>query len=316
MQIVPRNRLQNQIKYMDSFPEIEGYDIFEKIGEGGMSTVWKARDIESGAIVAIKILRKEMAENEEDFKRFMLEANVMREIEEQGIVRCFDSGSCSGIWYYVMEYVDGYNFSTLLARKHHLPESDCLLICQSVAVALENAWTNYGIVHCDIKPENIMINSDGIVKLTDLGLCHIFENCDENSIAVPDQVLGTPAYISPEQIYGDVEPDCRSDIYSLAATLYHMASGHILFFRMDNEQMLRAHCDEECQANDPRCFQPSLSEGFCQMLEAMLVKNRDERIGDWNDVIDMCRNVESGGLFKPRTGQGNSSMKLNAKTYQ
>lgn len=301
---------------MDLFPEICGFDILEKIGEGGMSTVWKARDIEKGAIVAMKILREETAKNEEDFKRFMLEANVMQELDDKGIVKCFGVGNCGDIWYYVMEYIDGYNFSTLLARKHHLPESDCLLICQSVAVALEKAWSNYGIVHCDIKPENIMINTDGIVKLTDLGLCHIFEGCDENAITVPDQVLGTPAYISPEQIYGDVEPDCRSDIYSLAATLYHMVSGNILFPRLDNEQMLRAHCDDEIQANDPRCFYPSLSEGFCQMLEAMLVKNRDGRIGDWNDVIDMCRNVENGGLFKPRPGAFYSSMRLNARTYQ
>ena len=130
-------------------------------------------------------------------------------------------------------------------------------------------------------------------------------------IVMPDHILGTPAYISPEQVYGDVELDCRADIYSLAATLYHLATGRILFPGLDNDNMMRAHCDEATQSRDPRTYHPELSEGFCQLLESMLVKNRDYRVSSWADVFSMCREVENGTSFKPRdTTDANSSIKL------
>ena len=155
-----------------------------------------------------------------------------------------------------------------------------------------------------------MINTEGVVKLTDLGISHRFEGLTGPQ-DVPEHVLGTPAYISPEQIYGDVEPDCRADIYSLAATLYHLATGRILFPGLDNENMMRAHCDETTQARDPRTYRPGLSEGFCQLLESMLVKNRDYRIASWSDVFEMCRDIENGTTFKPRdTTDASSSLKL------
>ena len=155
-----------------------------------------------------------------------------------------------------------------------------------------------------------MINTEGIIKLTDLGISHRFEY-KEGPQDVPEHVLGTPAYISPEQVYGDVELDCRSDIYSLAATLYHLATGRILFPGLDNDNMMRAHCNESTQALDPRTYRPELSEGFCQLLESMLVKNRDYRVSSWADVFSMCREVENGTSFKPRdTTDANSSIVL------
>ncbi|MBR2713204.1 MAG: protein kinase, partial [Kiritimatiellae bacterium] len=166
------------------------------------------------------------------------------------------------------------------------------------------------IVHCDIKPENIMINTEGVVKLTDLGISHRFEY-KEGPQAVPEHVLGPPAYISPEQVYGDVELDCRADIYSLAATLYHLSTGRILFPGLENDDMMRAHCDDTVQARDPRTYRPELSESFCRILEAMLVKNRDNRIASWADIFEMCRDIEHGVRFKLRdTTNAPSSIKL------
>ena len=234
----------------------------------------------------------------------------MEEIHHPVIVAAYDFDNGNGNWYYIMEYVDGYSFADLLRRKQHVRESDCLLICESIASALDYAWNDHGIVHCDIKPENIMINTDGVVKLLDLGISHRFEY-KVGPQAVPEHVLGTPAYISPEQVYGDVELDCRSDIYSLAATLYHLSTGRLLFPGLDNDNMMRAHCDEGTQARDPRTYRPELSEGFCQLLESMLVKNRDYRVSSWPDVFAMCREVENGSKFKPRNvTDANSSIKL------
>jgi len=289
---------------------IPGLKFIKKLGEGGMASVWKAWDVTYQRIVAVKLLGHEHSDNFDEVCQFREEQRLMAEIRHPGIVQAYSFNISKGICYYTMEYVDGYTFADLLLRKQHVQEIDCLLICESVASALDVAWNDYGIVHCDIKPENIMINRDGDVKLTDLGISHRFE-FKEGRQEAPEHVFGTPAYISPEQVYGDVELDCRSDIYSLAATLFHLSTGRILFPGMDSDGMMRAHCDETIQARDPRSYRPELSEGFCQLLESMLVKNREYRVSDWKGVFQMCRDVESGIRFKSRdTTDANSSIKL------
>ena len=297
---------------MDYAPPLPNLRFIEKIGIGGMSTVWKALDETRNEIVAVKILNNELTKNKEDLALFKTEEKVMEQINHQGVVKSYQLSNHEGVWYYIMEYVDGYNFSALLGRKQHLQEGDCLLICESIAAALDYAWNEHGVVHCDIKPENIMINTVGIVKLTDLGLCHTFNYLKDGQHVTPEHVMGTPAYISPEQVYGDVEPDCRADIYSLAASIYHLATGRVLFPGLDTEAMMRAHCSDACQGKDPRLYRPALSEGFCQLLEAMLVKNRDFRIPTWRDVMMLCLDIEQGLSFKPRETEGVSSIKLMA----
>ena len=279
--------------------KIPDLKLIEKIGDGGMSTVWKAWDIRNQRVVAVKILNREFASDGSEIRQFREEERMMEEIHHPGIVQAYDFDNGNGNWYYVMEYVNGYSFAELLKRKQHVKESDCLLICESIAVALDYAWNDHGIVHCDIKPENIMVNTDGVIKLLDLGISHRYEYRDGPQ-AAPDHVLGTPAYISPEQVYGDVEPDCRADIYALAATIYHLATGTVLFPDLDTEAMMCAHCRPEKQAADPRESRPELSEGFVQMLESMLVKDRDYRVSSWKDIISMCKDVEAGMRFKPR----------------
>lgn len=291
--------------------DLPGLKILSKLGEGGMSRVWKAEDLDNGGrIVAVKLPMLEFAASKPDAGRFEAEARAMQELDHPGIVKSFGMRGAGPWRCCVMEYVDGYNFGSLLARKQHLSEGDCLLICESVALALDYAWNERGIVHCDIKPDNIMIDTSGTVKLTDLGLCHVFSGGCGPPPEVPDHVLGTPAYISPEQVYGDVEPDCRADVYSLAATLYHLATGRVLFHGMTADGMMRAHCDESMQAYDPRRRRPALSEGFCQMLEAMLVKDRDGRLAGWPEVYAACREIEAGNAFKPRSDGRASSLGL------
>ena len=284
---------------MEDIPIIPGFKLISKVGDGGMATVWQAWDNANNRAVAIKILRDEFASNDAEVRSFCTEERLLEEIRHPGVVQAYNCSNVNGMWFYVMEFVDGYTFADLLRRKQHIKESDCLLICESVAAALDSAWNDHGIVHCDIKPENIMINSEGIVKLTDLGISHRFEDT-KGPQDVPEHVLGTPAYISPEQVYGDVELDCRADIYSLAATLYHLSTGRLLFPGLGNDDMMRAHCDGTTQANDPRTYRPELTESFCRLLEAMLVKDRDGRIASWADVFETCRDIERGVQFKVR----------------
>ena len=294
-----RNVPTQQLTVRSRLLKIPGLKLIEKVGDGGMAEVWKAWDIPNQRLVAVKILDRKLSGNGGEVRQFRTEARMMEEIRHPGIVQAYDFGNGNGNWYFVMEFVDGYNFADLLRRKQHVGEADCLLICESVAVALDYAWNEHGVVHCDVKPENLMVNADGVVKITDLGISHRF--CFREGLQqAAEHVLGTPAYISPEQVYGDVEPDCRADIYSLGATLYHLATGRVLFPGLDADATMRAQCDEGSRAKDPRTYRPELSEGFCQVLEAMLVKNRDYRIASWKDVYQMCRDVEGGVRFKPR----------------
>lgn len=290
---------------------MEKLRLIEKAGEGGMSTVWKAWDKVNERIVAVKVLRREFADNPDEVLNFRQEEKLMEEISHPGIVHAYEFSRDRDEWYYVMEYVDGYSFGEFLKRKLHVREEDCLLLCESVADALDYAWSKYGLVHCDLKPENIMINQQGVVKLMDLGIAHKFEQKANEEREIPEHVTGTPAYISPEMVYGDVQPDCRSDIYSLGATLYHLATGRMLFNQMDAVDTMKAHCDDKMQSPDPRNYRIELSEGFAQLLEAMLVKNRDWRIQNWKDVIEMCREVERGTKFKPRDTRWASSVRLD-----
>ena len=275
-----------------------------------MSSVWKAADPVNNRYVAVKILNANLSTRGEEVRALKLEERRMEEIRHPGIVQAYDFDNIDGQWYIVMEYVDGYSYADYLVRRHHVREADCLLIAQSVAAALGYAWNDHGIVHCDLKPENLMINSEGQIKILDLGVSYRYQ-AREGEIEQASHVSGTPAYISPEQVLANVELDCRADIYSLGATLYHLASGKPLFPGYDNEASLRAHCNESVQAKDPRIFRPELSRGFVQMLEAMLVKNRDGRVGSWEDVITLARAVESGVEFQPRDSEGNSSLRLS-----
>lgn len=294
-----RNVPTQQLTVRSRLLKIPGLKLIAKVGDGGMAEVWKAWDIPNQRLVAVKILDRRLSGDGGEVRQFRTEARMMEEIRHPGIVQAYSFGNGNGNWYFVMEFVDGYTFADLLRRKQHVGEADCLLICESVAVALDYAWNEHGVVHCDVKPENLMINGEGVVKITDLGISHRF--CFREGLQkAADHVLGTPAYISPEQVYGDVEPDCRADIYSLGATLYHLATGRVLFPGLDADATMRAQCDEDSRAKDPRAYRPELSEGFCQILEAMLVKNRDYRIASWKDVYQMCRDVEGGVRFKPR----------------
>jgi serine/threonine-protein kinase len=290
---------------------MEKLRLLQKIGEGGMSTVWKAWDKVNNRTVAVKVLKPDFAKRADEVRNFRTEERIMEEMKHPGIVQAYEFAKDHDEWYYVMEYVDGYSFGEFLRQKMHVREVDCLLLCESVASALDYAWNEHGLVHCDLKPENLMINQEGVIKVMDLGIAHQFEFRADGEREVPEHVTGTPAYISPELVYGDLEPDCRSDIYSMGATLYHLATGRMLFNNMDPVETMRAHCDEHMQSPDPRNFRMELSEGFAQLLEAMLVKNREGRIQTWPDVIEMCRDVEAGIRFKPRNSPDASSIKLD-----
>lgn len=263
-------------------PNAPGLRFETIVGRGGMAVVWRAWHDGLQRNVAVKVLDPTFATSEPDLRQFMQEVRTMSALDHPGIVRGYGANCVDGRYYLLMDYVDGYTIGSLLARKGHLKQEDAVIIAESVAVALRYAWDTFHLVHCDLKPENLMVDADGSVKILDLGLCQTTA-----AIRAPeqsDEVIGTPAYISPEQIYGDVALDCRADIYCLGATLYHLVAGRTLFPSLSNDDTLRAHVDPEKQAPDPRRFATGLSDDFVRLLTGLLVKDPAGRYASWDDV--------------------------------
>ena len=206
--------------------KIPGVRFEHLIGMGGMSEVWLGYHGGLDREVAIKVMFKEAATSGEEIRQFMQECRVMESIDHPGIVHSYEADCRDGRYYFIMDYVDGYTFATILVRQSQITETDALVILDSVSEALGYAWQRHGVIHCDIKPDNIMVGSDGIVKILDLGLCSVMGTAAgpaASRVGEKETITGTPAYMSPEQIYGDEELDVRSDLYCLGAPLYHLS---------------------------------------------------------------------------------------------
>jgi serine/threonine protein kinase len=262
---------------------LPNFEIVSLLGKGGMAAVWKARQISLDRMVAVKILSSSFVGTEEELKQFRQEARTAAQLKHPNIVQVYDANFSSGACYFVMELVEGYTMGDWLRRKKSMPVEDALIIAESVACALDYAWNFHQMVHCDIKPDNIMADADGTVKVTDLGLCKTFSRMKDTT-HVSEEVWGTPAYMSPEQIYGITPLDCRSDIYSLGATLYHLITGRMLFIGLDDDNMMRAHVGQN-QAPDPRIFVPHIKMSVVTFLERMLAKNPAYRYQNWKEVL-------------------------------
>lgn len=271
-----------------SDPSLPGFELIEKIGQGGMGAVWKARQVSLDRIVAIKFLSPQLSRNPENVQAIMKEARIAAKLKHPGIVQVYDAGADGDQCYFVMEYVDGYNVGEWLRRKRLIGSREALLVAEHVAVALDYAWQTSGIIHCDIKPENIMVDSDGIIKVADLGLSRIVGTAEEGAT----EVMGTPSFMSPEQVTGDVALDCRTDIYSLGATLYNMLTGHRLFHGIADGEVMEQQITGT--VDDPRQIVPNLSYGVCRLLEMMLSKDRDLRPSNWITVLNDIRRLQKG----------------------
>ena len=288
---------------------IPNFEVLELLGRGGMASVWKARQISLDRHVAIKILSATFATDPEDVRRFREEARAAAQLKHPGIVEVYDANFADGFYYFVMEMVDGYTMGELLRRKGRIEEGDALIMAENVATAMDYAWTHFQMVHCDIKPDNIMVDADGSVKLTDLGLSRSVAAMKLDDTDAADEILGTPAYMSPEQVYGNERLDCRSDIYELGATLYHMVTGRMLFHGKTDDEMLHCHVGSD-QALDPRHFSPGwVSDELAVLLEKMLAKDPRYRHPDWKWVLTDINRIHDGYPLLPASlPQNGSSM--------
>lgn len=272
-------------------PTIAGFEVLSKLGKGGMATVWMARQLSLDRTVAIKVLLPRFAVDDEEVGRFQSEAQAAARLKHPGIVQVYDASVTDGSYYFIMEYIAGYTVGDWVRRKGILPERDALLVAEHVCDALAYAWDHAKVIHCDIKPDNVMIDDDGTVKVMDLGLARTL-NAMSSFTEDDGYVLGTPAYMSPEQARGDAHLDFRSDIYALGAMLYHLVTGKRLFSETDEQTTLEMQITGN--APDPMDLNTSLSRPTCALIERMLAKNPDLRGDSWQTVHADMRRVYSG----------------------
>ncbi len=202
------------------------YSVEEQIGAGGMALVFRARDLKHDRQVALKVLRPELA-SQVGRERFLQEIRLAAQLSHPHILPLHDSGVAGGLLYYMMPYVEGETLRQRLDREGRLTLEEAVDITRSVAGALDFAHRQ-GVVHRDIKPENIMVH-DGVAMVTDFGISKVLSEVGGEQLTQAGTAMGTPAYMSPEQIFGEDNIDGRSDVYSLALVVFELLTGNRLF---------------------------------------------------------------------------------------
>ncbi len=259
------------------------YKILEKIGIGGMADVYKGIDSLLGRTVAIKILHQNFANDDEFVSRFKREAQAAGKLSHPNIVNMYDVGFDQGLHYIVMEYVDGETLKEYILRHGRLSIDTAVKITISIAEGLEHAHA-MGIVHCDIKPHNVLITKEGRVKVTDFGIARAMNTT--NTMMYTNSIMGSAHYLSPEQASG--KPVTGStDIYSLGAVLYEMLTGHVPFEGDTPISVALKHVRE------PLCPPTRYNPSIPPLLEAAVVKalakNPIERFHSISDMISDLR---------------------------
>ena len=215
------------------------YELLEKIGEGGMGIVYKAKCTLLNRFVAVKILKSELSDYEDFIARFKREANSIASLSHTNIVNVYDAGSENNINFIVMEYVNGKTLKEIIKENARLSPLKTLDIALQIAKALQYSHKNK-IIHRDIKPDNILITKDNIVKLTDFGIAKV---SDSVTITNSNNIIGSVHYLSPEQAKGKLV-DCRTDIYSLGIVMYEMVTGQVPYNGENSISVAMMHIQE------------------------------------------------------------------------
>lgn len=261
--------------------KLPGYTMLGKLGEGATATVFRARQDSLNRPVAVKVLPKRFAANPKYVEQLYAEARMAATLNHPNLVQAYDVGSHGEHHYFVMEIVDGETVHDRILRKGMLEEEESIDIILAVALALSHAHAT-GLVHRDVKPKNIIVTEAGTPKLTDLGLAR-FTQDRAAAEAEKGKSLGTPYYMSPEQVRGDVDIGPATDCYSLGASWYFMITGKTAFTGADSEEIMRKHVDEPL--TPPIRHRPDITPGVSDMICKMLAKDPAQRYPSCADIV-------------------------------
>lgn len=296
-----------EISSEKNYPQIPEIEIKKKIGQGGMGVVYMGRQIYLDRIVAVKVISLNQCTNVENFlSRFKREAKLLASLSHPNIVSCHHAGWLpDGKCYLVMEFIEGMDLEKYIQKNGVLTENQAIGVLKSLAMALDHAYT-MEIIHRDIKPENILLQPYDIrkssidkvsedfpynVKLVDMGLAKINSMKEEAQVTKEGQIMGTPAYMAPEQFESINTLDYRGDIYSLGCVLYYMLTGKNAF----PQNGIHAIFLQKLENNIPEIkqFRANLSPGLSQMIYSMIQKNREDRPQSYQEILSFCTQFEN-----------------------
>lgn len=273
------------------------YEILEQIGEGGMATVYKAKCHTLDRLVAIKVLKSEYAEDEEFVKKFMMECQSAAKLNHPNIVGIYDFHEIEldgkPVYFIVMEYIDGITLKELIEKKGFIPEEEAVDIALQILEALKEAHS-HGVIHRDIKPHNIMISKNGIVKVTDFGIARATSN---HTMTTTMDAIGSVHYFSPEQARGAFT-DQRTDIYSFGIVFYEMLTGKRPFVGENPVTIAMKHIQEDI--TPPGELNEDISEGVERVVLKCTMKKQAERYQNVEEIItDLKSTAGSKRTFVP-----------------
>lgn len=283
-------RLREVVAAERSGQKIPGYKVLGKLGAGAMATVFKAKQMSLDRMVAIKVLPRKFTSSPQFIERFYAEGRAAAQLNHPNIVQAYDVGKAGEYHYFVMEYVDGSTVYDEIARSKRYSENDALDIVIQIAEALQHAHEK-GLVHRDVKPKNLMLTKEGVAKLADMGLARAISD-REAAEAEQGKAFGTPYYISPEQIRGELNIGPPADIYSLGATLYHMVTGNVPFDGKNPSAVMHKHLKADLVPPDH--VNPRLSAGISEVIEMMMAKDVKRRYQKCADLLADLRLVRKG----------------------
>ena len=259
------------------------YEILEKVGTGGMADVYKSKDHTLNRYVAVKVLKQEFSENANFVSKFRVEAQAAAGLMHPNIVNVYDVGEEKGIYYIVMELVDGITLKNYIAKRGRLGYKEAVTIALQVSMGLEAAHRNH-IIHRDIKPQNIIISRDGKVKVTDFGIAKA-----ATSDTITSNVMGSVHYTSPEQARGGFS-DEKSDVYSLGVTLYEMLTGEVPFDGETTVAIAIRHIQEAMPS--PKKLNPDIPYSVDQIVLKCCEKSPDRRYQNMQELaVDLKRSI-------------------------
>jgi serine/threonine-protein kinase len=261
--------------------QIPGYQLVEKLGQGSHGVVYKAKQLSMDRYVAVKVLHPKYSTNTALLERLTREARIAARLSHNNIVQAIDVGTAGPLHYFVMELVEGKTIREEIEGGKVYKEREAIEIVVQIAQALGHA-ARRGLVHRDVKPANIVLTAEGIAKLADLGMARTASDDAELRRKERGLTIGTPYYISPEQVMAREDIDTRSDLYSLGATLYHMVTGRPPF-EGNAEQIYNKHLRQAL--TPPDHINQELSGGLGEVVELLMAKDRGQRYQSPEDAI-------------------------------
>src|SRR6202162_6409267 len=257
----------------------ERYEILELLGQGGMGAVYKARDTELERLVALKLIRADLASNPEILRRFKQELILAREVTHRNVIRIFDLGQAKGFKFITMEFVEGRDLRVVIREKGKLSPDEAVRIISQVCRALESAHAA-GVVHRDLKPQNIMLDAKDRVYVMDFGIAHSLET---PGMTQTGALMGTPEYMSPEQAKG-MKVDPRSDLFALGIIFYEMLTG-VSPYKADTALATLLKRTQE-RPKPPAEVDPAIPKAISDVVMKCLEIDRDHRFGTAREILE------------------------------